>query len=156
VLQYDIPPAFWVKGKDPKISGYPDVGPYPELSPGTTCTGNCPDGPDCECVHTIHFDWTMQAKRLVYAGGHCHAPACKDIRLFRNDTGTLELICHQMPLYGNGTHTNSPSGIYDEAGYLSLPPCLWGQEEGLEPSFLIPAGTPMVSIKRNVNTRMGR
>ena len=52
--------------------------------------------------------------------GHCHAPACKDIRLFRNDTGhEMELLCHQMPKYGQGNNTDpkTKEDKYDEAGY---------------------------------------
>ena len=41
------------------------------------------------------------------------------------------------------------------AGYLSLPPCLWGDEEGLHPSVLLPPNTELVSVKKNWNTHMG-
>ena len=45
---------------------------------------------------------------------------------------------------------------FDEAGYVVLPPCLWGsEEEGLEPAVWLPANTPMVSIKKNHNTNAG-
>ena len=157
--EYDIPPAFYVKG-EPKINGYPDIGPYPELSPGTTCSGSCPSGDDCECEHTITYNHTSNAMRLIYAGGHCHAPACLGIWLYRNDPGhEMELLCHQAPIYGKGTLKNSKAGIYDEAGYLALPPCLWGNEtnpeKGLHPSVLLPKGTPLVSIKKNRNTNSG-
>ena len=175
-----------MEGKHPKIVGYPDVGPYPELSPGTSCTGNCPDGDDCKCIHTITYNRTVSNMRLIYAGGHCHAPACIGIWLYRNDPGhEMELLCHQAPMfvcpsmsdnavllpasttshamlhtrlfisYGNGTGTNTVAGMYDEAGYLSLPPCLWGDEPGLHPSVLLPPNTELVSIKKNWNTHRG-
>lgn len=66
--EYDIPPAFALPG-DP-VAGY-DKWPLNTPTPGTTCTGTCPDGPDCECVHTIHynFDISNRNTRLVYAGG---------------------------------------------------------------------------------------
>ena len=67
----------------------------------------------------------------------------------------MELLCHQAPIYGNGTGHNSESGIYDEAGYLALPPCLFGDEPGLHPSVLLPEKTELVSIKKNRNTHMG-
>ena len=67
----------------------------------------------------------------------------------------MELLCHQAPIYGNGTGTKSKAGIYDEKGYLALPPCLWGDERGLHPSILLPPNTPLVSIKKNVNTHRG-
>ena len=153
--EYDIPPAFYVKG-EPAINGYPDVGPYPQLSPGSECTGNCPHGDDCSCTHTITYNHTVSNMRLIYAGGHCHAPACIGIWLYRNDPGhEMELLCHQAPIYGEGHGENSKAGMYDEEGYLALPPCLWGDEPGLHPSVLLPEDTPLVSIKKNRNTYSG-
>jgi hypothetical protein len=153
--EYDIPPAFHLDDTD-KIVGYPEVGPYPELTPGSSCTGNCPHGDDCSCIHTITYNHTVSNMRLIYAGGHCHAPACIGIWLYRNDPGhEMELLCHQAPIYGKGTGANSVAGMYDEEGYLALPPCLWGDDEGLHPSVLLPANTELVSIKKNKNTHQG-
>jgi hypothetical protein len=154
--EYDIPPAFHLDDSD-KIVGYPEVAPYPALTPGSSCTGNCPHGDDCECVHTIMYNHTVSNMRLIYAGGHCHAPACLGIWLYRNDPGhEMELLCHQAPIYGNGTGTNSVAGMYDEKGYLSLPPCLWSTngDPGLHPSILLPR-TELVSVKKNRNTHEG-
>ncbi len=122
--EYDIPPAFAKPGFP--VAGYPNW-PLNTPTPGTTCTGTCPDGDDCECVHTIHYKWTTGPMRLIYAGGHCHAPSCISMELYRNDTG--ELLCRQLPVYGTGT-----SDKWDQAGYLTLPPCLWGDDAGLVPS----------------------
>lgn len=77
--EYDIPPAFALPNLP--VVGYPEW-PVGKPTPGTKCTGTCPDGPDCECVHEIRYNWTMSNTRLVYAGGHCHAPACKFIELW--------------------------------------------------------------------------
>jgi hypothetical protein len=156
--EYDIPPAFATK-EFPIIPGYPkwplSTGPNDlHLTPGSTCSGTCPGGPDCSCNHTIHYAWNIkQPMRLIYAGGHCHAPACIGIWLYRNDTGHEdELLCHQAPVYGTG---NVTADKFDELGYLSLPPCLWGQDGGLEPSILLPKGTPVYSIKKNLNADTG-
>eukprot|EP00939_MAST-03C_sp_MAST-3C-sp1_P001438 g1438.t1 len=149
--EYDIPPAFRSEG-DPQIPGYADW-PVGKLTPGTTCEGTCPNGPDCKCFHEIVYNWTISETRLIYAGGHCHAPSCIGIWLYRNDPGhEMELLCHQRPVYGTG---NVTADKYDEAGYLSLPPCLWGDDEGLEASQFLPKDTPVVSIKKNWNTHMG-
>lgn len=148
--EYDIPPAFRRKG-DPPIAGYPDW-PHDTPTPGTTCTGDCPYGPDCECVHEIMYHWSYSNTRLIYAGGHCHAPACISMELYRNDTGTPELLCRQLPKYGTGNVTGDR---FDESGYLALPPCLWGDDEGLEPSVLLPPNTPVFAIKKNRNTHSG-
>jgi len=143
--EYDIPPAFAKEGV-PTL-GYPDW-PLGKMTPGTTCTGTCPDGPDCDCIHTIHYWWQAPQMRLLYAGGHCHAPSCVGIWLYRNDTG--ELLCQQIPKYGQNA-----SRKYDEPGFLALPPCLWGDEVGLNPSVLLPPNTPMLAIKKNRNTGQG-
>lgn len=151
--EYDIPPAFSLPGNP--VAGYGNW-PLNKTTPGTTCTGTCPDGPDCDCVHTIVARWTMSNTRLVYAGGHCHAPACKSIELYTNITGEgPKLVCRQLPWYGSG---NVHVDKYDEAGYLALPPCLWGtgpKNKGLIPGMWIPANTPMYSVKVNHNTHMG-
>ena len=144
--EYDVPPAF--KRPGVALPGYPD---YPEATPtpGTTCTGS---GATMECVHEIHFDWTSPDMRLIYAGGHCHAPSCISIELYQNATGTPELLCRQETVYGDG----DPKIRFDDAGYLTLPPCLWGSaDEGLQPSILLKKGTPLFSIKKNRNTHMG-
>jgi hypothetical protein len=143
--EYDVPPAFAKLGFP--IAGYPNW-PIDTPTPGTTCTGACPNGYDCECVHTIHYMWKTEPMRIIYAGGHCHAPSCISIELFRNDTG--EIICRQSPIYGTGT-----TDKWDQAGYLTLPPCLWGDDSGLLPSVLIPAGVELLSIKKNRNTFVG-
>lgn len=158
--EYDVPPAFARPGSP--IVGYPEW-PAGEPTPGTTCTGTCPDGPDCDCEHEIVFRWASgelysggppQDIRLLYAGGHCHAPDCKSLNLYRNDTGMLELICAQEPKYGKG---NFVDDRFDEAGYALIPPCLWSDDpkEGLSPSVWLPRGTPLVSIKRDRNTNVG-
>lgn len=154
--EYDVPPAFRRVG-DPPIPGYPNV-PVSRagelhLTPGTTCTGNCPEGDDCDCVHTITYNFVMSNARMLYIGGHCHAPSCISLALYRNDTGTPQLICLQRTAYGQG---NVTSNKFDENGYLTLPPCLNGDaDEGLEPPSWLPANTPMYSIKKNRNTWSG-
>lgn len=142
--EYDVPPAYPVKGIP--IPGYPNW-PLDKPTPGTICTGTCPSGSDCNCEHVIHYKWNVSNMRLIYAGGHCHAPSCISIELYRNDTG--ELLCSQVPVYGKGeVHKDK----YDEAGYATIPPCLWGPEsEGLSPSVFLPENTPLLSIKRNRN-----
>ena len=148
--EYDVPPAFAKPGKP--IPGYPN---WPEKTPtpGTTCTGNCPDGDDCKCIHTLTLHLNVSNIRLIYAGGHCHAPSCISMELYRNDTGhNMELLCRQIPVYGKGKVSHNK---FDELGYVTLPPCLWGDDYGLNPSVLLPPNTPLVSIKHNWNTHVG-
>ena len=92
----------------------------------------------------------LSGMTLIYAGGHCHAPSCISLELYRNDTG--EILCRQLPVYGTG---NVAADKYDEAGYVALPPCLWGDEDSLVTPFELPYGTPLLSIKKNRNTHVG-
>merc|ERR1712176_416160 len=153
--EYDIPPAFALPGQP--IPGYGNW-PVNKPTPGTSCNGTCPDGPDCVCWHTITYHWKISNTRLLYAGGHCHAPACISIELYENSTGTPKLLCRQLPKYGAG---NVSHDKYDESGYLALPPCLWSDtnatasEEGLEPSVFLGPNTPVFSVKKNWNTHTG-
>ena len=159
--EYDVPPAF--RGvRDPDIPGYEG---FPistsaddlVLTPGSHCTGDCPHGPTCACYHQItsHFEMktgsssrgSPAAASMVYAGGHCHAPACLSIELYMNNTGTPELLCRQVSLYGKG---DVAVDRFDEAGYVILPPCLWGTaEEGLQPPVYLAQGTPYATQASN-------
>jgi len=103
---------------------------------------------DCD-VRTNPNCWGDTKKftgiNLMYAGGHCHAPSCISMELYHADTG--ELLCAHYPLYGQ-THQ-----IFDELGYLALPPCLWGKDsEGLMDPVYLPYDANLTSIKRNNNT----
>ena len=62
------------------------------------------------------------------------------MQLWNADTG--KLICRQLPVYGT-SHSLNSSNWYDEAGYIAIPPCLFGPEsEGLEPSPYAPPPPP--------------
>ena len=86
---------------------------------------------------------------LVYASCHCHAPSCIGCELYNADTG--DLICRQTAVYGK-SHAVDEKNPYDEFGYASIPPCLYGNaSDGLaKPPFLSyatnlsrPAGGPL-------------
>ena len=59
--------------------------------------------------------------RSVMAGGHCHSPACLSVELRNEDTG--ETLCLITPRHGQG------DAVYDEKGYLWLPPCQWSEAD---------------------------
>jgi hypothetical protein len=149
--EYDVPPAFPLP--DLPIPGYENW-PVDQMTPGTSCTGDCPNGDDCHCIHTIQYEWSIPGTRLLYAGGHCHAPACISLNLYVNNSGTLELLCEQVPKYGKGDVAHDK---FDDKGYITLPPCLWSDDpsEGLQPPTWLPDGTHLVSIKKVNNTHMG-
>jgi len=101
---------------------------------GNECTGK--DSTDATKIAGVH---------LIYAGPHCHAPDCLSMELYNADTGRL--LCSMAPEFG------ASDEVYDELGYVALPPCLWGDaEEGLQPPELLSLDTELLSIKRNNNT----
>jgi hypothetical protein len=84
--------------------------------------------------------------KLIYAGPHCHASTCLSMELYNADTG--KLLCSVEPIYGQTDQ------VYDERGFLAIPPCLWSDDptDGLmKPEFLT-LNTTLLSIKRNNNT----
>merc|ERR1711972_1137086 len=78
--------------------------------------------------------------QLIYAGPHCHAPACKSMELWNDDTG--ELLC------------NVTADFYGDAEcVLGLPPCLWGSaEDGLNPPPVLHLNSNLSIVKRANNT----
>jgi len=61
--------------------------------------------------------------KLIMAAAHCHAPNCLRQDLINMDTG--EPLCVGVPVHGQSEN------VFDEMGYLFIPPCTWGSlEEG--------------------------
>lgn len=125
-----------------------------------------PGTPSSQCIQVITSQWSVhrmlsecknswctganstkaEGIELIYAGPHCHAPSCLSMELYNADTG--ELLCSVEPIRGE-----SPDKVYDELGYVALPPCLWGsEEEGLTPPVFLSSNTTLLSIKRNNST----
>jgi hypothetical protein len=130
----------------------------------------CPPGtPSSQCVQVITSEWKVrdmiadrpwsqmwgtgpnsskaEGIKLIYAGPHCHAPSCLSMELYIADTG--DLLCHVEPQHGA-----SEDVIYDELGFLAIPPCLWSDnpKDGLVAPTLLKQDTTLLSIKRNNNT----
>ena len=83
----------------------------------------------------------VEGIQLIYAGPHCHAPSCVSMELYLANTG--ELLCGMRAAFGAGS-----GAPYDELGYATLPPCLWGRaEDGLLPPPLLPLDAVLLSIK---------
>ena len=57
------------------------------------------------------------------------APTCLEMAIYNNVTG--ELVCSQKPIYGGTGKIDVAK--FDEPGYILQPPCLWGDQPGLEP-----------------------
>ena len=82
---------------------------------------------------------------IIYAAGHCHAPSCISMELYNADTN--EILCRHDPVYGKSHE------IFDELGYLAIPPCMFGPEDqGLTPPTFLSYDTTLFSRKINNNT----
>lgn len=140
-----------------------------EFSAGEFDVTPCPLGtPPSQCIQEITSRWSVREMlvdcslnnlwctganstaadgiELIYAGPHCHAPSCLSMELYNADTG--ELLCGVAPVVGQGTDE-----LYDELGFLAIPPCLWGAPvDGLGSPRFLSSNTTLLSIKRNNNT----
>ena len=67
----NIPPAF--ARPNETIVGYAGW-PVGKPTPGTSCTGTCPDGPDCECVHTTQAKFNTGPKPMRLVSGFARHP----------------------------------------------------------------------------------
>lgn len=104
---------------------------------------NCSVSTDTQCADSSLV--TSAGFVLVMAGGHCHTPTCIRQELWDADTDTL--LCVMTPVSGTG------DDVYNEAGYLWTPPCLWGTlEEGLLPPPILHLDTNLTLISYSNNT----
>ena len=69
--------------------------PLPKSSAGCMVSGDAAACGDVDLIEKRDGGFF----RLMYAAAHCHAPACMSIELWNDDTG--ELICRNVPIYGN-------------------------------------------------------
>jgi len=156
-LTYHLKFRFWYQDYDPHFHttlGYANMGmsigagragwgaeyDVPQCGDGVP---GCSKGSDGTWVHTItgHMQTNLQSARPVVGHFHCHAPTCLSMQLFNNDTG--ELLCEEVSRFGQDR-----AETFDEPGYISVPPCMWGRpEDGLEapPDF---AGITLRVVKR--------
>jgi len=143
--EYDIPPGPTSIGKDRGATSYDAQDGYvytiaSEWPAAWTVWGCDPTnatGPQCVPDGVRGFE-------LAYAGGHCHAPNCLSIELKIKETG--EVLCRQKPLWGTGDVEHDP---FDDAGYATLPPCLW---RGVNDSDISLPPRPRVPIHATLRT----
>merc|ERR1712228_425389 len=105
-------------------------------------------------VHTMNGTWRVGEMsnskkhpanatgiKFLTIHGHCHAPTCILFELW--NAYSNELLCRQAPVYGTS------NSIFDEKGYITVPPCVFGDEaDGLMPARTLPFGTRLYSMKR--------
>jgi hypothetical protein len=112
---------------------------------------NATENTDPQCVNISKVEQAGGIK-LVYAAGHCHAPACISLELYRMSTG--ELICRNTPIYGTSDNA------MDEKGYaVAIPPCVWSDKDpNLQNSPLLTLDEPLLQIKKvnSTNAHLGK
>ena len=105
---------------------------------------------ECGCANASRIAEQGGAYELLYAGPHCHAPACEELELWDSDRD--ELLCRARPRMGDG----QPAEPQNERGFVvGIDPCLWGSAaEGLRPPPKIFLDSNLTVVKR-VNSTHG-
>jgi len=101
-------------------------------------------------VHTL-TGGTVGRHTFAALNFHCHAPTCLSMAVYACAKGTPlpacnatvgKLLCKQEPLHGRGKGEK-----FDEAGYIAIPDCFWGDAAyGLEPPVDL-TGVPLHMVK---------
>eukprot|EP00658_Telonema_sp_P-2_P082549 TRINITY_DN874_c0_g1_i3.p1 TRINITY_DN874_c0_g1~~TRINITY_DN874_c0_g1_i3.p1 ORF type:complete len:388 (-),score=79.58 TRINITY_DN874_c0_g1_i3:514-1677(-) len=80
---------------------------------------------------------------------HCHAPSCIREEFWNADTG--EIICNVTARYGEGRY-GGLNEVFNEADYVAIPPCIFGDQPGLQTPFILGANTNITAHKYFNNT----
>lgn len=75
---------------------------------------------------------------------HCHAPSCIRQEFWNADTG--EIICNVTAKYGDLAY-GSLDNVFNEANYIAIPPCIFGNQTGLQYPFTVNPDTNITAIK---------
>lgn len=141
--EYDVPPAFVEENSYP-IVGYP-LWPKNVPTPNTVCENGT-------CMHVLKhhykFDYIYDMK-LIYVSAHFHINGIS-MQLWLNTSGTEILLCSQIPIRGKGIGKQ-----FDEAGYITIPPCLFDEKGYLDKPPIITRDSILISVKYTENTYNG-
>lgn len=80
---------------------------------------------------------------------HCHAPSCIREEFWNADTG--EIICNVTANYGSPKY-GSTIKTFNEADYITIPPCIFGHQPGLQRPFTLSPDTNVTAVKYFNNT----
>ena len=80
---------------------------------------------------------------------HCHAPSCIREEIWNADTG--EILCNMTGKYGNAKY-GSLYDVFNEPDYLTIIPCIFGFQKGLQFPFVLTQDTNITAIKYFNNT----
>mmetsp|Transcript_5349 Transcript_5349/g.12259 ORF Transcript_5349/g.12259 Transcript_5349/m.12259 type:complete len:752 (-) Transcript_5349:68-2323(-) len=115
---------------------------YEMMGNGLMSSPGCSLRTDINCADPDRVD-PNKGVELVYAGGHCHGPACLSIELWNDDTGML--VCKNSYVEGK------TDGKWDERGYGHIPPCVWGDPK-LDAGLVDPPRLFLNTTLRTVQT----
>jgi len=107
-------------------------------------------------VHTVRGSM-LGKQSIAHLNSHCHAPTCLSTALYACAVGTSladcnasvgRLVCETRPVYGGSGAPGISGSRFDEAGYIALADCLWGDEAlGLEAPADVD-GVPLHIVKK--------
>ena len=80
---------------------------------------------------------------------HCHAPSCIRQELWNADTN--EIICNMTAMYGSDAY-GSTNSVFNEKDYVTILPCIFGHQPGLQNPFHLSPDTNITAIKYFNNT----
>jgi len=80
---------------------------------------------------------------------HCHAPSCIREEFWNADTN--ELICNVTAMYADVKY-GALSDVFNEANYITIPPCLFGDQPGLRHPVTLKPDTNIRAVKYFNNT----
>ena len=80
---------------------------------------------------------------------HYHAPDSIRQELWNADTN--EIICNATARYGDPAY-GPTSAVFNEADYVAISPCLFGNQTGMQTPFVVNATTNLHAIKYFNNT----
>ena len=82
---------------------------------------------------------------------HCHAPSCIREELWNTDTTPPTLLCNVTVNYGDDVNGNT-TGVFNEKNYVAIPPCIWGEQDGLLNPIKLTPETNIMAVKYFNNT----
>ena len=81
---------------------------------------------------------------------HCHAPSCIREEIWNADTG--QIICNVSVMYGSEVWGPGQKNVFNEANYVAIPPCIFGNQSGIQDPWVITPDTNITAIKYFNNT----
>lgn len=81
---------------------------------------------------------------LLVMTPHCHAPSCIREELWNADTG--QILCNVSAVYGRPQY-GPLTAVFNEEDYIAIPPCIFGQQAGLQFPWTLRPDTKLVAHK---------